>query len=54
MAEARGSAMSEEPENFTLALLRKIDAKVDGLRGEMTSMRAQMATTAELLLEKRH
>lgn len=29
--------MSEEPENFTLALLRKIDAKVDGLRSEMAA-----------------
>jgi len=32
-----GAAMSDEPENFTLALLRKIDAKVDGLREEMAT-----------------
>ena len=37
MAEVDGSPMSEEPENFTLALLRKIDAKVDGLREEMAT-----------------
>jgi len=29
--------MSDEPENFTLALLRKIDGKVDGLREEMAT-----------------
>jgi signal transduction histidine kinase len=29
--------MSDEPENFTLALLRKIDAKVDSLREEMAT-----------------
>lgn len=29
--------MSDEPENFTLALLRKIDSKVDGLREEMAT-----------------
>ncbi|MBI5313699.1 MAG: hypothetical protein HZB28_11415 [Methylocystis sp.] len=29
--------MSDEPENLTLALLRKIDANVDGLREEMAT-----------------
>ncbi|MFZ3180344.1 MAG: hypothetical protein WA156_09090 [Methylocystis silviterrae] len=29
--------MSDEPESFTLALLRKIDGKVDGLREEMAT-----------------
>ncbi len=29
--------MSDEPENFTLALLRKIDGKVDDLREEMAT-----------------
>ena len=40
--------MSDEPENFTLALLRKIDNKVDGLREEMAAMRDTMATKSEL------
>lgn len=31
--------MSDEPENFTLALLRKIDAKVDNLRDEVSELR---------------
>ena len=31
------AAMSDEPENFTLALLRKIDGKVDSLREEMAT-----------------
>jgi DNA-binding FrmR family transcriptional regulator len=31
------AAMSDEPENFTLALLRKIDGKVDGLREAMAT-----------------
>ncbi|WP_173370392.1 hypothetical protein [Methylocystis sp. SC2] len=31
--------MSDEPDNFTLALLRKIDGKVDGLREEMATKR---------------
>jgi len=34
---AMEAAMSDEPENFTLALLRKIDGKVDGLREEMAT-----------------
>ena len=42
------AALSEEPENFTLALLRKIDAKVDDLRGEMTDVRAVMATKDDI------
>ena len=42
------AALSEEAENFTLALLRKIDAKVDDLRGEMTDMRAVMATKDDI------
>jgi predicted nucleic acid-binding Zn-ribbon protein len=36
--------MSDEPENFTLALLRKIDWKVDSLAGEVADMRKVMAT----------
>jgi len=40
--------MSDEPENFTLALLRKIDAKVDDLRDEVTSMREVMATKNDI------
>jgi hypothetical protein len=43
-----GAAMSEEPENFTLALLRKIDAKVDGLRDEVADMRGVMATKNDI------
>lgn len=50
--------MSDEPENFTLALLRKIDAKVDTLRddvsamrGDMENMRVAMATKADLRSE---
>ncbi len=34
--------MSDEPENFTLALLRKIDAKVDGLRDEIADVRSEL------------
>jgi hypothetical protein len=34
--------MSEEPENFALALLRKIDAKVDNLRDEITDVRSEL------------
>jgi len=40
--------MSEEPENFTLALLRKIDGKVDALRDEVTEMRGVMATKSDI------
>lgn len=40
--------MSEEPENFTLALLRKIDAKVDALRDEVSDMRGSMATKNDI------
>jgi hypothetical protein len=36
--------MSDKPENFTLALLRRIDAKVDNLRGEVSGIREAMAT----------
>jgi hypothetical protein len=43
-----GAAMSEEPENFALALLRKIDAKVDGLQAEVADMRRIMATKSDL------
>jgi chromosome segregation ATPase len=43
--------MSVEPENFTPALLRKIDNKVDGLREEMAAMRDTMATKSELRSE---
>jgi hypothetical protein len=41
-------AMSDEPENFALALLRKIDAKVDGLAGEVADMRKAMATKNDI------
>lgn len=40
--------MSDEPENFTLALLRKIDGKVDGLAGEVADMRKVMATKNDI------
>jgi hypothetical protein len=40
--------MSEEPENFTLTLLRKIDAKVDALRDEVSDMRGSMATKNDI------
>lgn len=40
--------MSEEPENFTLALLRKIDGKVDGLACEVADMRRVMATKNDI------
>lgn len=43
--------MSDEPENFTLALLRRIDAKVDTLRDEMSAMRVDMVTKEELRAE---
>jgi hypothetical protein len=43
-----GAAMSEEPENFTLALLRRIDAKVDGLQAEVADMRRIMATKSDI------
>ncbi|MGJ0507844.1 MAG: hypothetical protein ACR652_12125 [Methylocystis sp.] len=43
--------MSDEPENFTLALLRKIDAKVDTLRVEVSAMREVMVTKDELRSE---
>jgi hypothetical protein len=43
--------MSDEPGNFTLALLRKIDAKVDNLRDEVTGIREAMATKAGLRSE---
>lgn len=40
--------MSDEPENFTLALLRKIDGKVDGLREEVSDIRKVMATKSDI------
>jgi hypothetical protein len=43
--------MSDEPENFTLALLRKIDAKVDNLSVEVAAMREVMVTKDELRFE---
>jgi hypothetical protein len=49
--QARKAVVSDEPENFTLALLRKIDNKVDGLREEMAAMRDTMATKSELRSE---
>jgi hypothetical protein len=40
--------MNDEPENFTLALLHKIDAKVDNLRDEVSGMREVMATKNDI------
>ncbi|WP_245433507.1 hypothetical protein [Methylocystis hirsuta] len=40
--------MSDEPENFTLALLRKIDGKVDNLASEVADMRKAMATKSDV------
>lgn len=40
--------MSDEPENFTLALLRKIDGKVYGLREEVSDIRKVMATKSDI------
>jgi hypothetical protein len=40
--------LSDEPENFTLALLRKIDGKVDSLAGEVADMRKVMATKNDI------
>jgi hypothetical protein len=34
--------MGDEPENFTLALLRRIDGKVDGLAGEIADVRSEI------------
>ncbi|RNJ48325.1 hypothetical protein D1O30_00495 [Methylocystis hirsuta] len=42
------AAMSDEPENFTLALLRKIDGKVDNLASEVADMRKAMATKSDV------
>lgn len=51
--------MSDEPENFSLSLLRRIDGKVDSLvgeiadvRSEIKSLRADVASDM-LVLEKR-
>jgi hypothetical protein len=43
-----GAPVSEEPENFTLALLRKIDGKVDGLACEVADMHKVMATKHDI------
>jgi hypothetical protein len=43
--------MNDEPENFTLALLRKIDAKVDTLRDDVSAMSEVMVTKDELRSE---
>jgi len=40
--------LGDEPENFTLALLRKIDGKVDSLAGEVADMRKVMATKNDI------
>jgi len=40
--------MSDEPDNFTLALLRKIDGKVDGPREEVSDIRKVMATKSDI------
>jgi hypothetical protein len=34
--------MADEPENFMLALLRRIDGKVDGLAGEVADVRSEI------------
>jgi hypothetical protein len=44
--------MSEEPENFTLALLRKIDAKVDTLRDDLSVIRDEMAGMRDVMVTK--
>lgn len=36
--------MADEPENFMLALLRRIDGKVDGLAGEIAGLRIATKT----------
>ncbi|QGM99534.1 hypothetical protein F7D14_03865 [Methylocystis parvus] len=36
------ATMSDEAENFTLALLRKIDVKVDTLRDEIADVRSEV------------
>jgi hypothetical protein len=41
--------LSEEPENFTLALLRKLDAKMDGLREELRSETAEVKSEVRSL-----
>lgn len=53
------AVMSDEPENFTLAMLRRIDGKVDSLadkiadvQSEIKSLRANVASDI-LVLEKR-
>jgi uncharacterized protein YlxW (UPF0749 family) len=53
------AVMSDEPENFKLALLRRIDGKVDSLadkiadvQSEIKSLRANVASDM-LVLEKR-
>ena len=43
--------MSDEPENFTLALLRKIDGKVDSLREEMATKHDVADVRSELRSE---
>lgn len=42
--------MSNEPENLVLEVLRGIRKEVGGLRAEMTDMRLEIATKAELNL----
>lgn len=49
---ARRASLSEEPENFTLALLRKVDAKVDSLRDELSSVRGDVATMRDVMVTK--
>ena len=44
--------MADEPENFMLALLRRIDGKVDGLAGEIAGLRIATKTDiADVRLE---
>ncbi len=42
MVRAMEPQLSKEPENFTLALLRKIDGKVDSLREEIANVRSEL------------
>ncbi len=39
--------MADEPENFTLALLRKIDGKVESLASDVSDIRRTMASKSD-------
>lgn len=38
---------SDEPENMTLRLLRRIDQKLDGLQGDMHDLKVRMTAVEE-------